>query len=105
MFSSGRTISLNERDKRRISQEMVKNDEPSLRKLSSCLDIKVSHETVGKFLNTNGWKYVPAIKAPKLTEEHMSKRKSWAKSTSEIRPTENNLFIRKAFLIRQARLL
>ena len=81
LFSSGRPISLNERDKRRISQEMVKNDAPSLRKLASCLDIKVSHETIRKFLNTNGWKYVPAIKAPKLTEEHMSKRKSWAKST------------------------
>ena len=88
---------------------MVKNDAPSLRKLASCFDVKVSHETIRKFLNTNGWKYVPGIKAPKLAEEHMSKRKSWAKSTlidsSEIRPTENNLFRRKAFLIRRARLL
>ena len=85
---------------------MVKNDESGLRTLASCLDIKVSHETIRKFLNKNGWKYVPAIKAPKLTEKKIVGKIHFNRHvSSEIRPTENNIFRRKAFLIRRARLL
>ena len=72
---------LNERAKRQIIRALTVRDPPSLSKLISELKLEVSKETVRKFIQNDGYKYINCLKAPALTASHKSKRLDWAKRT------------------------
>lgn len=80
LLSGGRPKSLTLRDKRHISRLLITNDRMSVKKIVSTLNIRVSDQTVYRFLHQEAWKYVPAKKRPALTEIHKQKRFSWAKN-------------------------
>ena len=75
----GHQEKLNERTKRQIVRALSVRDPPSLRKLITQLKLEVSKETLRKFLQKDGFKYVNCVKAPALTNSHKSKRLEWAK--------------------------
>ena len=72
---------LNERAKRQIIRALTVRDPPSLSKLISELKLEVSKETVRKFIQNDGYKYINCVKAQALTAIHKSKRLDWAKRT------------------------
>ena len=59
----GHQEKLNERTKRQIVRALSMRDPPSLRKLITQLKLEVSKETVRKFFQKNGFKYVNCVKA------------------------------------------
>ena len=75
----GHQEKLNERTKRQIVRALSVRDPPSLRKLITQLKLEVSKETLRKFLQKDGFKYVNCVKAPAFTNSHKSKRLEWAK--------------------------
>ena len=67
--------------KRQIIRALTVRDPPSLSKFISELKLEVSKETVRKFIQNDGYKYINCLKAPALTASHKSKRLDWAKRT------------------------
>ena len=69
---------LNERAKRQIIKSLTVRDPPSLSKLISELKLEVYNETVRKFIQNDGYKYINCLKA---AASHKSKSLDWAKRT------------------------
>ena len=80
-YGGGHPEKLNERAKRQIIRSLTVRDPPSLSKLISELKLEVSKETVRKFNQNDGFKYINCLKVPALTASHKSKRLDWAKRT------------------------
>ncbi|OAF66144.1 hypothetical protein A3Q56_06134 [Intoshia linei] len=73
----GRPQLLDDRTKRHIYLELIKDDSPTAARLIADLNLNVSKDTVYR----NGYKYVPYFKAPLLSPLNKNNRLKWAKKT------------------------
>ena len=77
-LGGGRRCKLNDRTKRQIVRDILKDETLSLRNIVKRLYLNVFFKTVNRFLQTDGYKYTKYCTVSFLTEHHKQRRFEWA---------------------------